>query len=466
MHLLEVCYHNVIKLTCVYCLQRSSCRVFPLIHLIGQLRVSFGAKLVQECVPTRSSIGIQRGRPHVSTRPLFTGNLTLLTESKARPESSCSTSRVRTVTDLCQVQEVCENDELSGVEGVRSKNWPGTTEAQPLSSDGNNTSLYFEFKNGAASHNSGCVEQDEVTSDSCACTSVSKSDSALLHVGNERNDEIAVRHYALYDLTDAGSKPSVNADIVLSNSDSNLLQLCVTDSALKHHSASFEMPTLSSPSMPLSSSVPDLSQSYENGKSRKHDGFTPTKLKSKVLGWKTDCGAIISSLPNLFSARNSPKQSRYKHISKPKESEEKPMLKEEIVLMPKSPCVTKPANQNCEERLAAVDTRSGGAVEMHSAWPQEEAEATEEPALYGIQWSFPEPRKRSYNHIAKFALSCSLNDDKKQVPHQSRPRSSPAYLCKFLQQQLCVHCQHIVMLPCLVRPLAFWLCLPHQEAWD
>jgi hypothetical protein len=23
-----------------------------------------------------------------------------------------------------------------------------------------------------------------------------------------------------------------------------------------------------------------------------------------------------------------------------------------------------------------------------------------------------------------------------------------------------------VMLPCLVRPLAFWLCLPHQEAWD
>jgi hypothetical protein len=348
------------------------------------------------------------------------------------------------------------------MEGSRSKSWAGAAEAHPISSNSNNTLLHFEFENGATSHKSDCAQQDEVTSDSSAHMSVSNIDSVLLHVGDSRNDKIALTHDALCDLTVASSEPSASANCLLSNSEPSLLQLSETDGALKHQSASFEMPELSSLSLPLSASVPDLPQLCENGKTRKHDRFTPTNLRSRVLGWKADCGAIISSLPNIFHARNSPKQSRYKHTSKAKESEGKPMQKEENILIPKLPHVVKPTDQVCEDRLAAVDTtsflRSRGAAQMHSVGPQEEMMAAKEQVLYEIQWNFPELRKRSCSNIAKFALSYPLNDDKKQVPRQLRPRSSPAYMRKSLQQ-LCVHCQQIVMLLRLVCLLALWLCL-------
>jgi hypothetical protein len=358
------------------------------------------------------------------------------------PKSSCSTSEVWTVGELCQIQEACESDEQrrARMEGARIKSWPGTSEACPIASSGDNAVLHCEFENGATCHKSDCEQQDEVTCDSNAHTPVSTSDFVLLCVGDSRSDEIAVKHDALHDLMVARSKANMTAKPVLSNSEPSLLQLSETDSAIRHQLATVEMPALSSPSLPVSSSVPDLSPVCEGGKSRTHDGFTPTKLRSRVRAWKTDCGAIISSLPNIFHAINSPKQNKCKHTSKPKEFEEKPMQKEDAIMRPKSSNVMKPTDQDCKDRLTAVDTtsllRSQDEIRIHVVEPQDEAEIAKEQTLYGIQWNFPELRKRSCSNIAKFALDFPLNDEK-QVPHQMRPRSTPPDLRKSLQHLLC-----------------------------
>lgn len=413
-----------------------------LIHLIGQLHIRFGEKLVQERVPTRNSIGIQRGRPHVSARPLSASSLTVFSERKTRPESSCSTLSVGIVAGLSQIQEVCENglQNRTKAEGARSKSWAGATEAHPIIYIGNNIVVHSEFENGAASHGSDCAQQDDVTSDSITHVSASKSDSVLLCVGDGKNDE-----------------PLVNADVPLSKSESSLLQLSETDGAMKHQSASFDMLALSGASLPLSASVPDLPQLRENGKMRKHDGFALPNLRSRLLGWKTDCAAITSSMPNIFHARNSPKQSRYELPLKPNKSKEKPLQKKEIILMLTSPRAMKIAEQDCEDRQTAVNTtsslRSRGTAQMRGVGPQDEVDATKERALYDIRWNFPELRKRSCNNIARFALGYPLNDE--QVQRQPRPKSSPADLRKS-RQQLCVQCQQIVMLPCLVCLLALW----------
>lgn len=254
--------------------------------------------------------------------------------------------------------------------------------------------------------------------------SVSSSDSVLLHVG-DRNDGIALK-YAMCDMMVASSKPSVNSSLLLSTSDPNLLHLWEVECAQKYQSAS-------SSHLHPSSSVPVLPQLCENDKNSKHDGFTPVKLKSKVLSWKTDSGAIFSSVPNFFHVRNSPKHNRCKHTSKSKESEEKPRQKEEMVITPKLPHVTQ-----CKDRLPAVDIpspavilpRSQSTAQLQIVESQEEVEATREQALYDIQWNFPESRKMSCIHTAKFALNSPLNDDEKLLPCQLRPVSSPADYCK------------------------------------
>jgi hypothetical protein len=62
--------------------------------------------------------------------------------------------------------------------------------------------------------------------------------------------------------------------------------------------------------------------------------------------------------------------------------------------------------------------RNQGIAQMYTLGPQKAAEA-----LYDIQWDFwiQEFKKMSCSRTATFELTSRLNDDKKLVPHQSRP---------------------------------------------
>jgi hypothetical protein len=121
-------------------------------------------------------------------------------------------------------------------------------------------------------------------------------------------------------------------------------------------------------------------------------------------------------------------------------SKKKLRWEEDIFKARKSHHVIEPTDQDCGT-LTLVDTtspavilRSPGTAETQSIRPQEQVEATNRPSLYDIEWRFPESRKKSCSHIAKFALNSPLNNDRQQLPRLSRPRSSPAHICKSVQQ--------------------------------
>lgn len=416
-----------------------------MVHLIGQLHVSFGVKSLQVC-----NTGIQRGRPHISAQPVSASslpNLTLLTESRKWPESSSRASKVLTVTDLHQIQEVCESDSQDSEENVSDGNWAGSTqEHSPLCSK-NPTLLHFESENdvkkvtnsGDTTHASDTGQQDEVTSDSSSGASVTDTDSFILYVANDRNSNIPLKQDALCDVTDARSQLSVNTNTVLFNSDPNLLHSWRAENAQSFLSASFEMLPISSPDISPSCSVTSLPQLSENGKRRRHNGFSPVGLKSQALGFKTHRGATFSSLPSLFSASNIPEQSSFKYIAGAKESEEKPRQKEEIIQIPKSYHVMKATDVNHKEGLqmagtatSAVIMRDQGMAQIPTVGPQEAVQA-----LCDVQWNFSGVKKLSRSRIATFELTSPLNGDKQLLPYQSRPNSSPASFRKFLQQ-LCL----------------------------
>ena len=417
-----------------------SCSWCILVHLIGQLHVSFGAK----------SLGIQGEHAHISTQPVSAGslpNLTLLTESRKWPELSSRASKVLTVTDLHQIQEVCESDSQNDEENFSDGSWTGPTqEHSPLCSN-NPTLLHFESENdvrrvtnnGDTTHASDAGQQDEVTSDSSLNTSVADSDFVFLYMANDRSTDIPLKQDALSDMPDAQSQICVNTNTVLFNSDPNLLLSWRAENAQNFLSPSLEMLPISSPNMSRSCSVMSLPQLSESGKHRRHNGFIPVRLMSQALGLKTDQGATFSSAPNLFSASNIPEQSRFRYIAGAKESEEQPRQKEEIIQIPKSYRVMKATDVNHQERLqtagtttSAVIMRNQGMAQIHTVGPQEAVEA-----LCDGQWKFTEFKKMSCSRIATFDLTSPLNGDKKLLPHLSRPNSSPAIFRKFLQQ-LCL----------------------------
>jgi hypothetical protein len=311
--------------------------------------------------------------------------------------------------------------------------------------------MHFEFESdikrvtnvGDTKHGNVSGEGDEAASDCSTSTSVSDSDSVLLNMANDRSSEIPLKHDAQCDVTLARSRLSVNANTVLFNSDPNLLHSWEAENAQKYLSASFEMLPISGPDVSPSCSVTNLSRLRENGKHRQHNGFFPVKLRSQVLSWNTDRGTTFSSLPNLFSASNVPRQ------------------KEAIFPVPQSHHVIKPTDLNHKERLQTADTatstvilRNQGAARTPTVGPQEAVEAVNRHAVYDIQWNFSKCKKMSCGSIATFELTSPLNDDKKLLPHQSRPKSSPADFCKFLQQ-LCLYCQQSVMSAGCLQTICF-----------
>jgi hypothetical protein len=351
------------------------------------------------------------------------------------------------VTDLHQIQEVCESDSQSSEENISDDSWTGSTqEHSPLRSN-NPTLLHFESENdvkrvmnsGDTTHTSDAGQQDEVTSDSGSSTSVVDSDSVILYMANDRSSDIPLKQDALCDVTNTRSQLGVNTNTALFYSDPNLLHSWRAENAQNFLSASFEMLPISRPDISPSRSVTNLPQLSENGKRRIHNGFFPVRLKSQALGLKTDQGVTFSSLPCLFSASNIPEQSRFKYIAGAKESEEKPRQKEEIIQIPESYHVMKATDVNHKERLqtagtatSAVIMRNQGVAQMHSVGPEAAVET-----VYDVQWNLPEFKKMSCSCIATFELTSPLNGDKKMVPYHSRPNSSPASFRKFLQQ-LCL----------------------------
>jgi hypothetical protein len=354
---------------------------------------------------------------------------------------------VLSVTDLHQIQEVCESDSQNGEENFSDGSWTGPTqEHSPLCSN-NPTLLHFESENdvrrvtnsGDTTHASDTGQQDEVTSDSSSSTSVADSDFVFLYMADDRSSDIPPKQDALCDVPEAQSQLGVNTNIVLCNSDPNLLLSWRAENAQNFLSPSLEMLPISSPNMSPSCSVTSLPQLSENGKHRRHNGFIPVRLMTQGLGLKMDRGATFSSVPNLFSASNIPEQSIFRYIAGAKESEEQPRQKEETIQIPKSYHVMKATDMNHKERLQTAGTatsadmmRNQGMAQMHTVGPQEAVEA-----LYDVQWNLTEVKKMSYSHIATFELTSPLNGDKKLVPHLSRPNSSPAIFRKFLQQ-LCL----------------------------
>jgi len=429
-----------------------SCSWCILVHLIGLLHVSFGAKSVRV-----RSAGIQRGHPDISAWPISAGslpNLMLLTESRKWPELSSHASEVLTVTDVHQIQEVCESDGQNSKENVSDGSWAEPTEERSHLRSSNPTLLHFESENdvnrvtnsGDTTHGSDTGQQDEVTSDSSSSTCVADSDSFILYIANERSSDIPLKQDALCYVTGAQSQLGVNTNTVLFNSDPNLLHSWRAENAQNFLSASLEMLPISSPDVSPSCSVTSLPLLSENGSCRRHNGFFLVKPKSQALGLKTDQGVTFSSLPNLFNASNKPEQSRLKYIAGAKESEEKPRQKEEIIQIPKSYHVMKATDVNHKERLqtagtaaSAVIMRNEGMEQMHTVGPQEAVDA-----LYDNQWKSKEFKKMSCSHIATFELTSPLNRDKKLLPYHSRSNYSPASFRKFLQQ-LSLWCQQGVM---------------------
>jgi hypothetical protein len=318
------------------------------------------------------------------------------------------------------VVEASENDERNSVESVGGKKWAASSEAHTSSYTSDPALLRFESGNEVEKSMSSIDQPD-----SSGHVGIANSNSVLPQKVDNVNDDIAAKHNASYDVTVARSRLRV-----LSNSDPDLLRSWEIESARKRQA-------VSSPDVPLSSSVPNLMLLCENGKSRKRNGFTLVKLKSKVYGWKTDCETIFSSLPSLFKTGNSSDHSRYKHISESEVSKKKLSWEEDVFKAPKSHNVIAPTDQHCltvDIPSPVVILRSPGTAETQSIRPQEQVEATNRPSLCDIEWSFPESRKKPCSHIAKFVLNSPLNNDRQQLPHLSRPRSSPAHLCKSVQQ--------------------------------
>jgi hypothetical protein len=330
------------------------------------------------------------------------------------PKLISPTSKVLTVADLDQIKEVCENDEQN-MENMSISSWAGPTKAHSPLCSCNPILLHFECENdvknvtncGDNIHGSDCEQQDEVTSNSSTSRSVSDTDSDL-YVASDRSSQSPPKHNVLCDVTEIQSQLSVNANTGLVNSDPNVLHVWGAECVQNYSSASsLEMLPVSSPDMSVSCSVPNLSQFCENGRQRKHNGFSSVKMKSQVLGWKTHFGATFSSLPNLFAARNVPKQSRFKHTAETKESKAKPKQKEQISAVPKSHNMVKPTDLNRKEILQTADTasctvimRNGGAAWTQIVEPQETVEAINRRALYDIQWSFPEFKKMTCSNTA------------------------------------------------------------------
>jgi len=387
----------------------------------------------------------------------------MLLSDRKRPELSNRASKVLTVTDLHQIQEVCECDSPNSEEDVNDGSWAGPTqEHSPLCSKYSNL-LLFESENdvkkvtnsGDSTRASDIGQQDEVTSDSSgdtthasdtgeqdevtSSTSSADSDFVLVYMADDRSSDIPLKQDTLCDVTEPQSQFSVNINTVLFNSDPSLLHLWRAENAQNFLSASFDMLPISSPDISPSCSVTSQPQLSENRKRRRHNMFFPVRLKSQALGFKRYRGATYSSLPNLFSASNMPEQSRFKYIAGAKESEEKPRQKEETIQIPKSYNVMKATDVNRKKRLQTAGTATSAVImrnermtQMHSVGPQETVEV-----LCDIQWNFSECKKMSCGHIATFESTSSLNGDKKLLPHQSRPNSSPASFRKFLQQ-LCL----------------------------
>jgi len=388
----------------------------------------------------------------------------LLTDRKW-PELSTRASKVLTVTDLHQIQEVCESDSQNSEEDIN--NGSRTEPAQELSPLCSKypTLLLFESKNdvkrvtnnedttlgsdtgqqdevtsdssGDTTLGSDTGQQDEVTSDSSSSTS--SADNDFVYMADNRSSDIPLKQDTLCHVTEPRSQFGVNTNTSLFNSDPSLLHLWRAENSQNFLSASCEVLPISSPDISPSCSVTSLPQLKENGKRRRHNMFFPFRLKSQACGFKRYRGATYSSLPNLFSANNIPEQSRFKYIAGAKESEEKPKQKEEIIQIPKSCHVMKATDVNHKARLqtagtvtSAVIMRNEGMTQIHSLGPQKAV-----GSLCDIQWNFSECKKMSCGDIATFELTSPLNGDKKPLPYQSRPNSSPASFRKFLQQ-LCL----------------------------
>jgi hypothetical protein len=369
---------------------------------------------------------------------------------------------MQTVVDLCLVQESHNSDDWKSVEGVHNNMRAASSKAHVSTYTTNPTVLHFEFGKDVERNLQSRTTSlwSNVGQPDCSRHLVIVSrDSGLLQEGDNMNGEIAAKHNASYDVTVARSKLHA-----LSNSDPNLLYSWEIESAEKHQSSLSEGLSVSSRDVSLSGSVPNLVPLRKNGKSRKRNGFTLVKLKSEIFGLKTECGAIFSSLTNFFPIRNSSEHSRYKHtcVSKSEESRKNPRHGEEIFRAPKLHHVMEPTGQD-DGMLVAADTpspvvilRSHGVAHMQTVTPQEQEEATSEQSLYDIEWSFPDSRKKSWSHIAKFALNSPLsNDRQQQMARLLRPRSSPAHICKSLQH-LSVLCQHTVVSPCFVVMFVMW----------
>jgi hypothetical protein len=352
------------------------------------------------------------------------------------PELSRRAPKVTSVTDLHQIQEVCESDTQNSEESIGDDSWGGPTQEHSPLCNNNPTLLHFESENdvkkvsdsGDTTHANDTRQQDEVTCDSSSSTSVSDSDSVFLYTTDDRSSDIPQKQDSLCDVTDSRSELDMNENTVLFNSDPNLLNLWRAENAQNFLSASFEVLPISSPDISPSCSITSLPQLSENGKHWRHNVFFTVRLKSQALGLKTDQRLTFLSLPSLLIASNIPEQSRFKYTAGAKESEEKLRQKEEIILIPKPSHVMQPTDVNQEERLqtagteiSAVVMRNQGMAQMHTGGQQKAVEF----------------KKMSHRHIATFEPTLPLNGDKKLLPYQLRRNSSPAIFRKFLQQ-LCV----------------------------
>jgi len=371
---------------------------------------------------------------------------------------SSRASKVLTVTDLDQIEEVCECDSQNSEDDANDGGCTGPTQEHSSLCTKYPTLLHFESENdvkrvmnsGDTTHATDIGQQEEVTSDSSgdfthmsdagqqdevtSSTSSADSDFVLVYTANDRRSDVPLKQDTLHDVTEPRSQFGVNINSLSFNGDPSLLHMWRAENAQNFFSASFDMLPITSPDISPSCSVTSLPQLSENRKRRRHNMFFPVRLKSQALGFKRYRGATYSSLPNLFTASNIPWQSRFKYFARAKESEKKPRQKEELVQIPKSYHV-----MNHKERLqtagtatSAVVMRNEGMTQMHSVGPQEAVEA-----LCHIHWGFSECKKMSCGHIATSEPTSPLNGDKKLLPRQSRPNSSPASFRKFLQQ-LCL----------------------------
>ncbi|XP_069700967.1 cytospin-A-like isoform X2 [Periplaneta americana] len=534
---------------------------------VDKLKGQLHARLVQESLPARSSIGLQRGRPIVSVRPLSVGsmpNLTVLPEHgveirRKSPDRSNHSVRVCTMPNLRGIQEVCEDEDVDrriqpakniGIvveEGQDSVNANPVIDvhapleainANLVEEQGRNTAgadsdfdtdVHFSLSSSVQNllqvqdKRIGKIpdgERDSLSSDSgvimCAplptCNPnllveqdknndtskrngnipdereyfMRSNSSMKLHVPlstsdlnvDVRRDKIVepvnrsgnsseegrnstssdssvgvrtsmstresnmlfVRHGSENNITPK-CEDMKNISFPLSKSESNLMHYWGDDKKTDDH---IVMKAQNFEKKSFSSSEPNLLQIFGNRKNKIREGLSASKLKSKILGWKADCGGIFSSLPNIFQNKNSSKQNKPKNVivketngMKGSKKDHSPLRKslklKEVLSPPKSP-----SNRSSRKKVPAVVIVPSPVVsppthqnteELQEVGSKKKIPPVQEKTLYDIKWNFPEARKRSWSHIAKFALGMSQNDETAQdvqQPPEPRPKSSPA----------------------------------------